>query len=98
MWRALTQLPSLVTELIALHRESNSLTRELIALLSGRSAVTPMTPARLHPLVARTLAQGNAPAAGTLEQAQTQGFLPCVHQQPIGVRAQHHARPGWLVV
>lgn len=72
MWRALTQLPSLVTELIALHRESNSLTRELIALLSGRSAVTPMTPARLHPLVARTLAQGNAPAAGQRRRVYTE--------------------------
>jgi|KBSSwiStaDraftv2_1062776.scaffolds.fasta_scaffold493787_1 hypothetical protein len=52
VWRALTRLPLLVTELIALQREANSLTRELLALL-GRPAQTPATPpsAQLHPLV-----------------------------------------------
>lgn len=58
MWRALTRLPSLVTELIVLTRESNNLQRELLALL-GRPAQTPMTPPSLslHPLVTATRSQ-----------------------------------------
>ncbi len=60
MWRALIQLPSLVMELLALTRESNTLTRELIAVLSGRSAHTPITPARLNPIVARAMEQHSA--------------------------------------
>jgi hypothetical protein len=52
----------MLVELIALQRESNALTRELIALLSGRSALTPSTPANVHPLV-------TAVRSSTMQQA-----------------------------
>lgn len=51
MWRALTQLPSLVSELLLLTREQNALFRELIACLSGSAARTPLTPSQPHRLV-----------------------------------------------
>lgn len=44
MWRTLTQLPSLLAEIILLLREQNSLTREIIHWQTGRPAQTPLSP------------------------------------------------------
>lgn len=52
MWRDLTQLPSLISELITLTREQNALTRELLTALTGRMAQTPSSSA-IRPLQQR---------------------------------------------
>lgn len=42
MWSALNQLPALLTELLQLLHEQNSLLRELIAAQNGQRATTPL--------------------------------------------------------
>lgn len=44
MWRVLTQLPSLLTELIAVLREQNLLSRELIRALTRQDSAVPLAP------------------------------------------------------
>lgn len=44
MWRVLTQLPTLLAEIVRLLQEQNLLTRELIRATTGREATTPPSP------------------------------------------------------
>lgn len=85
MWRDLTQLPSLLTELIGLTREQNSLLREFLAA-SGRRSTTPITP-RSTPRSTRIRTEQDihrySPADYARDRQQQAEKLQAPHRDPM---------------